>query len=335
MAFPKATPLLSIVVPCLDEEEVFPQLRAALVEVAKELEPEYEVEFVLVDDGSTDATWAAIRAFARVDPRVRGVALSRNFGHQMALTCGYDVARGDAVISLDADLQDPPELIPRLVEAWRDGHADVVYAVRIRRHGDTRFKRFSAAAFYRLMRWMGASDVRESSGDFRLLSRRALAALRTMSEQHRFVRGMVGWIGFETAEIEYERRPPAGGRSKYPVRRMVRLAMDAAVSFSTFPLRLTFVFAGLLSLVVLAYVVHAAVNWLIFGAEMVPGWMSLLMSIMAFGALNLVCIGIMGEYVGRIYEQTKGRPLYLVRDRVGDVDPAPDPGGRPMGDSAQ
>jgi len=319
MASPPASPLLSIVVPCFDEEEVFPALQAALHEVAKELEPEYEVEFVLVDDGSRDATWSAIRAFARVDPRVRGVALSRNFGHQMALTCGYDVAGGDAVVSLDADLQDPPELIPRLVEAWRERGADVVYAVRVRRDGDTLFKRFTAAAFYRLMRWMGASDVREASGDFRLLSRRALEALREMSEQHRFVRGMVGWIGFETAEIEYERRPAVGGSSKYSFRRMVHLAVDAAVSFSIFPLRLTFVFAGLLSLIVLGYVANAAVNWLVFGAEMVPGWMSLLISIMAFGALNLVCIGIMGEYVGRIYEQTKGRPLYLIRDRVGSV----------------
>ena len=318
MDFPSATPLLSIVVPCYDEEEVFPELQAALCEVAKELEPEYEVEFVLVDDGSRDGTWAAIRAFARVDPRVRGVALSRNFGHQMALTCGYDVARGDAVVSLDADLQDPPELIPRLIEAWRDRRADVVYAVRVRRDGDTLFKRASAAVFYRVMRWMGASNVREASGDFRLLSRRALDALREMSEQHRFVRGMVGWIGFQTAEIEYERRPAVGGSSKYSLRRMIHLAMDAAVSFSIFPLRLTFVFAGLLSLIVLGYVAHAAFSWLVFGVEMVPGWMSLLISIMAFGALNLVCIGIMGEYVGRIYEQAKGRPLYLVRERVGE-----------------
>jgi len=312
---PVALPLLSIVVPCLDESEVFPLLQRALVSVAKQMEPAFEVEFVLVDDGSQDSTWAQICAFSQLDSRVRGVSLSRNFGQQMALTCGYDVARGDAVVSLDADLQDPPELVPRLVEAWQAG-ADVVFAVRSRRRGDGLFKRVSAAIFYRLLRWIGASDVREASGDFRLLSRRALDALAELREQHRFVRGMVGWVGFETAEIEYERAPSAAGRSKYPLAKMLRLATDAMVSFSIFPLRLTFLFAGVLALFVLGYVGNAALQWFVFGVEPVPGWLSLLVSVMAFGALNLFCIGIMGEYVGRIYEQVKGRPLYLVRART-------------------
>ena len=308
-------PLISIVVPCLDEAAVFPQLQIALVSVAKRMEPTCAVEFVLVDDGSRDATWSLICAFSRLDDRVRGVSLSRNFGQQMALTCGYDVARGDAVISLDADLQDPPELIPRLVEAWQTG-ADVVYAVRSRRRGEGLFKRASAAFFYRLLRWMGASNIREASGDFRLLSRRALDALGKLREQHRFVRGMVGWVGFETAEIEYERAPSAAGKSKYPLAKMLRLATDAMVSFSVFPLRLTFVFAGVLALFVLGYVGNAALQWFVFGVEPVRGWMSLLVSVMAFGALNLFCLGIMGEYVGRIYEQVKGRPLYVERART-------------------
>ncbi|NRA07901.1 MAG: glycosyltransferase family 2 protein [Myxococcales bacterium] len=311
----QASVLVSIVVPCLDEEEVFPLLQSALLSVAKRMEPAVAVEFVLVDDGSQDATWSLICAFARVDARVRGVSLSRNFGQQMAITCGYDVARGDAVVSMDADLQDPPELVPQLVEVWQTG-ADVVYAVRSRRRGEGLFKRASAAFFYRLLRWIGASTIREASGDFRLLSRRALDALGELREQHRFVRGMVGWVGFKSAEIEYERAPSAAGRSKYPLTKMLRLATDAMVSFSVFPLRLTFVFAGILALFVLGYVVNAALQWFVLGVEPVRGWMSLLVSVMAFGALNLFCIGIMGEYVGRIYEQVKGRPLYVVRART-------------------
>jgi dolichol-phosphate mannosyltransferase len=305
--------LISIVVPCYNEQEVFPLLAERLAAIAGRIADGARVELVLVDDGSRDRTWQLIREFAARDPRVRGVALSRNFGHQLALSCGYDVARGDAVLCMDADLQDPPEVMLEMIDRWRQG-ADVVYAVRARREGETRFKIWTAAVFYRLLRAMGAGYVREDTGDFRLLSRRALDALRSMREQHRFIRGMVGWIGFATAEVVYERKPRAAGTSKYPLRRMLRLAIDATVSFSIVPLRFTFFCAGALSLLVLGYLGYVGVRCLFFDTELVPGWTSLLLSVMAFGALNLVCIGIMGEYVGRIYEQVKSRPLYIVRE---------------------
>ena len=214
----QASVLVSIVVPCLDEEEVFPLLQSALLSVAKRMEPAVAVEFVLVDDGSQDATWSLICAFARGDARVRGVSLSRNFGQQMAITCGYDVARGDAVVSMDADLQDPPELVPQLVEVWQTG-ADVVYAVRSRRRGEGLFKRASAAFFYRLLRWIGASTIREASGDFRLLSRRALDAL--VSLQHNDGHWCGELQGDSILESEYllmkfilgqEREPMVDGR---------------------------------------------------------------------------------------------------------------------------
>lgn len=307
--------LLSIVVPCHEEEEVFPLLEKALTRIADKLEAEIQVELILIDDGSRDSTWELIQYFAERDPRVRGISLSRNFGHQMALTCGYDMARGDAVVCMDADLQDPPEVILEMFQRWQEG-ADIVYGLRTHRSGETRFKLWTAAVFYRLIRILGATEVRPNVGDFRLMSRRALEALGGMREQHRFIRGMVGWVGFRTAEVSYERLARAAGETKYPLRKMVRLAVDATVSFSTVPLRMTFVFAALISAIIFVYLGFAATRYLFADAPLVPGWTSLILAIMAFGALNLVCLGILGEYVGRIYEQSKQRPLYLIGETV-------------------
>lgn len=311
---------VSIVIPCYHEERVLPALRARLVPVVERLAERHDVEVVFVDDGSRDGTWEQIQAYARDDGRVRGVRLSRNFGHQIAVTCGYDFARGDAVVSIDADLQDPPEVIPRMVDEWRAG-ADVVYAVRSSRAGEPRWKLWSTALFYRFVGMISPTYAGRNAGDFRLLGRRALQALSAMRESHRFIRGMVGWVGFETVEVFYEREPRAAGKTKYSLRKLAVLAVDGAVSCSTFPLRLTFVFAGLMSLVVLSYLGYVGVRYAFFGAELPTGWTSLLLSVMAFGALNLVCIGIMGEYVGRIYEQVKDRPLYFVSERAAG-DPA-------------
>ncbi|MBI4229459.1 MAG: glycosyltransferase family 2 protein [Planctomycetes bacterium] len=315
-------PLLTLVIPCYNEQEVFPPLREAVVSLLDALAPDLRTEVILVDDGSLDATWRLIEAFAADDPRVRGIALSRNFGHQQALTCGYDFARGDAVVTLDADLQDPPEAVHRMVARWREG-ADVVYAVRARREGETLFKRASAAAFYRILRLAGARQVRSDAGDFRLMSRRCLDALRGMKEQHRFLRGMVGWLGFRSAEIVYDRAPRRAGTTKYPLRRMVRFALDATLSFSILPLRLTFLFAGGLTAAILSYLAYVAARYWLYDVALVPGWTSLLLSIMAFGALNLVCLGILGEYVGRIFEEAKGRPLYVVREVAARPDGGP------------
>jgi polyisoprenyl-phosphate glycosyltransferase len=302
---------ISIVVPCYNEAAVFPYLQKALSELADSIVQLYDVEIILIDDGSCDATWEKICAFSAVDSRVRGVALSRNFGHQAALTCGYDLATGDAVVCMDADLQDPPEVVLEMIRRWREG-ADVVYGVRASREGETAFKRWTAKLFYRLLRAMGAKYVREDAGDFRLLSRRGLEALQKMREEHRFIRGMVGWIGFRVVEVAYERKARVAGVTKYPFRKMLLFALNAIVSFSAFPLRLAYVMAFGLSAMLMSYLVYTFYRHVLYHAELVPGWTSLILSIMAFGAMNLFCLGIIGEYVGRIYEQSKQRPLYLI-----------------------
>jgi dolichol-phosphate mannosyltransferase len=309
-------PLISIVVPCFNESAVFDRARPELARLADSLNDQFSVELIFIDDGSGDDTWEKIRDFAIADPRVRGVMLSRNFGHQFALTCGYDLARGEAVVCMDADLQDPPEIVPQLLEKWRQGF-DIVLAVRRRRAGDGWFKRASASAFYRLIRVMGGQHVRADSGDFRLMSRHAIEGLNAMREQHRFIRGMVGWVGFNTTEILYDRRPRASGQTKYSLARMVRLAADAIISFSYFPLRVAYWTALLLMLASFAYLCHTIVVHCIFGTPLVQGWASLLVAVVAFGTMNLVCLGLIGEYIGRIYEQGKQRPLYLVRETVG------------------
>src|SRR5262249_48083994 len=244
--------------------------------------------------GSRDTTWKRICAFSAVDSRVCGVALSRNFGHQAALTCGYDMATGDAVVCMDADLQDPPDVVLEMIRRWREG-ADVVYGVRMRREGETACKRWTAKLFYRLIRAMGAKYVREDAGDFRLLSRRSLEALQKMREEHRFIRGMVGWIGFRVAEVSYERKARVAGTTKYPCRKMLLFALNAIVSFSAFPLRLAYVMAFGLSAILMSYLVYTFYRHVFYRVDLVPGWTSLILSIMAFGAMNLFCLGIIGE----------------------------------------
>ncbi|NNM85641.1 MAG: glycosyltransferase family 2 protein [Phycisphaerales bacterium] len=306
------TQLVSIIIPCFNEVEGLPSLEQHLAPVLAQLQMTHlETELIIVDDGSRDGTWQAIVAWAARDHRVRGIRLSRNFGHQAALTCGYDLARGDAVVCLDADLQDPPELIPDMVARWRDGF-DIVLAVRRRRKGESAFKLWTAALFYRLLRVLGAGYVRADSGDFRLLSRQSLTALNAMREQHRFIRGMVGWIGFNTTEIFYDRDARHIGRTHYPLRKMLRLALDAMVSFSSAPLRLAYVLSGVLMLMTLGYLMYVLMVHFVWGISLVPGWTSLLLAIIGFGAMNLFCLGLMGEYVGRIYEQVKHRPVYFV-----------------------
>lgn len=308
--------LVSLVVPVFNEQECLPVLGGELTRLADRIEHAgLRVEAILIDDGSTDRSWLGILEFAQSDPRVRGVSLSRNFGHQAALTCGYQVAQGDAVVTLDADLQDPPEVVLELIDAWRQG-ADIVYAVREEREGEPWFKRRSAELFYRLLKTIGDTAAPADVGDFRLMSRRAVDALGQMREVHRYLRGMVGWIGFRTAVVGYRRRPRAAGRTKYPLPRMIRLAVRAIFSFSTFPLRL-FYWAALLSAV--PFVIYAIVALFLWYVRDVPiqlGWLSLQLSIITFGCLHLLCLGVLGEYIGRIYEQSQGRPLFLIQDRL-------------------
>ena len=217
---------------------------------------------------------------------------------------------------MDADLQDPPEVVLEMIEKWKQGY-DLVPAIRRCREGETWFKRGTAAFFYRLIRLLGAKHVRADSGDFRLVSRRALGALRQMREHHRFIRGMVGWVGFRTAEVYYQRKPRRAGTTKYPFRKMFRFAVDAIVSFSIIPLRISFIAAVILAVMNLGYLAVSAFRYFCFGTPLAPGWASLIVAIVALGVMNLICVGILGEYVGRIYEQVKQRPLYLVQEDTG------------------
>ena len=309
--------LVSLVVPVYNEEEVLPLLRTALATLADRIEAERGLgaEIVLVDDGSTDRSWVQILEFAQHDRRVRAVSLTRNFGHQAALTCGYQLAQGDAVVTLDADLQDPPAVALALIDAWRDG-ADIVYAVREQRDGESRFKRWSADLFYRLLARIGDTSAPRGAGDFRLMSRPAVDALNQLHETHRYIRGMVGWLGFRSTIVPYHREARAAGHTKYPFFRMLRLAVSAIVSFSTFPLQL-FYWIGILSAVpFLLYSVVAIYQWYSGSVPIPRGWMALQMSVIVFGCFNMVCLGILGEYVGRLYEQSKQRPLFLVREQA-------------------
>jgi dolichol-phosphate mannosyltransferase len=313
---PNVPPIdVSFVVPIYNEEECLPFLYQEMHAVIAGLETRYGVEVLLVDDGSSDGSWELIESINRKSKAFAGLRLARNFGHQVALSCGYHFARGRAVISIDADLQDPPEVALEMIEKWEEG-ADVVYAVRTTREGESWFKLATARFFYRLLRRLASSREPFDAGDFRLLSRRALQALNRMPERHRYVRGMVGWIGFRTATVEYARRPRLAGATKYPLWKMVRLASDAIVSMSFTPLRLAYVMAGLVALPFLAYLVYNLLLWLIWDVEMVKGWPSMILAITAFGSAILFVLGLMGEYVGRIYEESKRRPLFLVADRV-------------------
>lgn len=304
--------LLSVVVPLFNEEDVLPILRTRLAQVLGGLDCTWEV--VLVDDGSTDRTMELIRQFAREDPRYRGVLLSRNHGHQLALTAGLDHSHGDAVVVIDADLQDPPELIPEMIARWSQGY-DVVFAQRISRESDTVMKRATAHAFYWLVRWLSKVDIPQNVGDFRLMDRKVVEALRRMPERFRFVRGMVAWVGFRQCAITFERAARAAGTTKYPWRKMISFALDAIFSFSVSPLR-----AATLLGVLTTLASAAAVLWTVYLRFVmnttIPGYSALIVAVLLLGGLNLTLLGIVGEYVGRIYVEVKQRPLYLVSELI-------------------
>jgi len=300
--------LLSIVAPVFNEDalidEFYGRVCAALEHVSFEL--------VLVDDGSTDGTALALDRLADADPRVRVVSLSRNFGHQTALTAGLDHATGDAVVMLDADLQDPPELIGTMLDHWRAG-CDVVYAVRRDRAGESRFKLTTARWFYALFDHLAQIDLRRDSGDFRLLDRRALDALLAMRERNRFLRGMTVWVGFTQAAVPYARDARLAGTTKYTLRRMIRFSVDAILSFSDRPLQLATVLGLIIS--TLAFVAIPVVVVLRLLGNYLPGFGTITILVLLLGGIQLISIGIIGEYVGRIYDEVKGRPLYLVKAR--------------------
>jgi len=302
-------PELSVVVPAFNEEENIGPMAERLTAVLSGVGDGFEILFV--DDGSTDATWDRIAALSRRDQRIRGLRFSRNFGHQAALTAGVAAARGEAVVIIDADLQDPPEVIPEMVARWREG-AEVVYAQRERREGETWFKKATARWFYRTLRALTSVDIPVDTGDFRLMGPRAVAAFRALPEHNRFNRGLVSWIGFPQTAVRYHRQARAAGETKYPLRKMVRLAVDGLVGFSSVPLRLATVL-GLAAAALAAAVVAAAVGLRAAG----NGWAgqaAVVAAILFLGGVQLVTIGILGEYTGRILDEVRGRPLYIVRE---------------------
>lgn len=303
---------LSLVIPMYNEEAVVPFLRSALDQFMAELPGETEV--ILVNDGSTDSTLKQIVAWAEQDARVKVVNFSRNFGHQIALTAGLDYASGDAIVTLDADLQDPLNVIPSMIEHYCEGY-DVIYGQRQVRLGETWPKKFTSWIFYRLMRAFVHRELPLDAGDFRLLSRSCLNGLQLMRETHRFLRGMVAWIGFPQIAVQYEQAPRIAGSTKYTARKMVSFAWTAATSFSILPLKASTWLGVIVTLVGLGEAVHALLAKL-FHWYVVPGWTSLTVLVSILGGATLVSIGVLGEYVGKLYEQTKSRPLYLVAQTV-------------------
>jgi glycosyltransferase involved in cell wall biosynthesis len=300
--------LISVVAPVYDEVGLIDEFHRRVCAALEGL----PFEIVLVDDGSRDGTALHLERIADADPRVRVLTLSRNFGHQTALTAGLDHAGGDAVVMLDADLQDPPELIPTMLDHWRAG-CDVVYAVRDARAGESRFKLATARWFYSLFDALAQIQIGQNAGDFRLLDRRALDALLSMRERHRFLRGMTVWVGFTQAAVPYARDARYSGETKYTLGRMLRFSADAILSFSDRPLQLATLLGFLIS--TLAFLAIPAVVVLRLLGHYLPGFGLLTIVVLLLGGIQLIAIGIIGEYVGRIYDEVKGRPLYLVRAR--------------------
>jgi polyisoprenyl-phosphate glycosyltransferase len=310
-----ARPVLSIVVPLYNEAGNVGPLLERIGSVADRLRADFECEVVLVNDGSADGTAAAVRREMARRPNIVLVNLSRNFGHQLAATAGLDLARGDAVVLMDGDLQDPPELVETFVRKWRDGY-DVVYAVRRRRPGESRFKLFTARVFYRLMQRLTKVAIPLDTGDFRLMSRRVVDALHRSPERNRFLRGMVSWVGFNQLAIEYDRDVRFTGSTKYPLGKMIRFAMDAITSFSDIPLRIAAYLGFTVSAIAFIYAI-IVIAFKLFSLKppaYTPGWASTIVAVLFLGGVQLMSLGILGEYLGRVYDEVKGRPLYLISE---------------------
>ena len=303
---------LSVVVPCMNEEEAIPLLVERLISATATWKGAREI--ILVDDGSTDETWRAIVTAHETEPGVRGVKLSANRGHQAALTAGLEKSRGERIFMLDADLQDPPELIDEMMALMDQGY-DVVYGRRTARRGESLFKKFSAYLFYRLLNRLSDIEIPNDTGDFRLVSRRALDAVLDMPERSRFIRGMFSWVGFRQIGIEYVRDERVVGETKYPFGAMLRFALDAITGFSTRPLRVATRLAFLSLATTFIMIVYVFASLIFFQA--VPGWASMLVAVSFFSGIQLLTLGIIGEYLGRLYLEAKNRPLYYTSEEIG------------------
>lgn len=310
-----AQPTFSIIAPCFNEEDSLPELYRRISSVMKGIGESWEL--VLIDDGSGDRTAQVMQQLYQQDPdHVRAVLFARNFGHQIAVTAGMDHARGQAVILIDADLQDPPELISQMAQKWREGY-EVVYAVRAEREGESWFKRTTASLFYRLVYRITDVEIPLDTGDFRLMDRRVVQAMQAMREHHRFIRGMVSWVGFRQIGLPYKREKRFAGETKYPLRKMLRFAWDGVTGFSSFPLQLAtylgFAIAAFNALAILMVIYLRAFT----DAEPLEGQATTLVMVLFLGSIQLISLGIIGEYLGRIYTEVRGRPLYILRETLG------------------
>jgi glycosyltransferase involved in cell wall biosynthesis len=304
---------ISVIAPLYNEEDVIDELMRRLVETLSDIGLEFEI--LMVNDGSKDKTLEMAKAYCEKDSRIKLVSFSRNFGHQVAVTAGIAKSTGDAVVIIDADLQDPPEIIKSMVEKWKEGF-EVVYGVRTKRHGEGFFKLITAKLFYRLLKKLTAVDIPVDTGDFRLMDRKVVDELNRMTERNRFLRGMVSWLGFRQTCVEYVREPRFGGESKYPLFKMISFAADGILSFSQLPLRFSSVFGLICSAVSFLFIVYGLVVRILFPSYVISGWASIFVAILFLGGVQLLTVGILGEYVGRIYEEVKGRQLYVVDEEI-------------------
>jgi glycosyltransferase involved in cell wall biosynthesis len=310
-----AAPMLSVVVPVKNEEDGILPFVERVGAILDSIAAGSGWEILFVDDGSTDATLAAIVAANLADPRVRGLSLSRNFGKEAALSAGLDHARGNAVVPMDADMQDPPEVLPEMVAKWREGH-EMVFGVRRSRDQDSLAKRVTAGLFYRAHNMVSADKIPENAGDFRLMDRKVVDVIRAMPERNRFMKGLFAWAGFRQAAVEYDRAERETGATKYNYWKLWTLALDGITSASTVPLRIWSYVGALVALFAFGYGTFLAVDTMMFGNP-VPGYASIMTSVLFLGGIQLISLGVLGEYVGRILTETKQRPLYVVRDTVG------------------
>lgn len=306
--------LLSVVIPCYNEEKVIAETIRQLTSFCDKL-TDMQAELIFVDDGSSDRTLELLKNFASKDARLKLIVFSRNFGHQIAVTAGIDAAQGDAVVLIDADLQDPPRVIHKMIERWRQGY-DVVYGTRTERFGESAFKVATAKSFYRFLNYLSDVSIPLDTGDFRLMGRNVVEALRNMPEKDRFIRGMVSWVGFKQIALPYKRAARFAGETKYPLRKMVRFAADGILSFSAKPLQLS-VALGLISASLAMIGIIYALFLRLFTEIWVEGWTALMIAILFMGGVQLISLGILGEYVGRIYAGIKNRPLYIVQEYIG------------------
>lgn len=309
----KKNVVCSVVVPVYNEEEVIGESYRRLSEVMRGMGETYEIIFV--NDGSRDKTALLAREICEKDPCVKLIDFARNFGHQTAITAGMDYACGDAVVVIDADLQDPPEVIPEMMAKWREGY-EIVYGKRIKREGETFFKKFTAKVFYRFLRAMTDVEIPVDTGDFRLIDRKVCEAMKKMPERNRYVRGIVSWLGFRSAPVEFERKKRFAGTTKYPLKKMIRFASDAIMSFSYKPLKLATLLGGFVSLFSFIALIVMIVLKLCDVGNFVDGWTSLAVISLFLNGIVLIILGIIGEYIGRIYDEAKGRPLYVIRDTI-------------------